>query len=140
MNSKTLAGAVAVAVWYVIWDLFLFGPIFGSFLSGVEGMVAEPALLWIVVGNLAAGLVLAWFYGKVGSAFGNGVKGGLNFGVAVGIVMGFPMWLFQSVYFTGWPYSAAWAMVVANIVWVAVAGVVLALVSSKMASGGDATT
>jgi hypothetical protein len=31
-------------------------------------------------------------------------------------------------------------MVGANSVWVAVAGVVLALVSGKMASGGDATT
>ena len=76
MNSKVLAGAVAVAVWYIIWDLFLFGPIFGSFLAGVEGAVSEPSLLWVIVGDLAAGLVLAWFYGKVGSAFGSGVKGG----------------------------------------------------------------
>lgn len=137
MNSKMLAGAVAVAVWYMIWDMFLFFPIFGSFLANVEGLVEEPALQWVIVGNLVAGLVLAWFYGKVGSVFGGGVKGGLHFGIAAGILMGFPMWLFQSVYDSGWTYSASWAMVVANIVWVGVAGVLLALVSGKMA-GGDA--
>ncbi len=137
MNGKTIAGAVAVAVWYVLWDLFLFSPIFGSFLADVEGLV-EPALQWILVGNLVAGLVLAWFYGKVGSAFGSGIKGGLNFGIAVGIVMGFPMWLFLSVYLSGWPYGASWAMVVANVVWVAVGGVILALVDGKMSGGGEA--
>jgi hypothetical protein len=95
MNSKMLVGAVAVAVWYLIWDMFLFFPIFGSFLANVQGMIEEPALQWIIVGNLVAGLVLAWFYGKVGSVFGSGVTGGLYFGVATGVLMGFPMWLFQ---------------------------------------------
>lgn len=137
MNAKMLSGAVAVFVWYMLWDMFLFNPIFGSFLTGVEGMVEQPALMWVAVGNLVAGLVLAWFYGKVGSAFGSGLKGGLQFGVTVGLVMGFPLWLFMSVYDTGWTYSASWAMVVANIVWVGVAGVVLALVDSKM-GGGEA--
>jgi hypothetical protein len=118
MNSKMLVGAVAVAVWYLIWDMFLFFPIFGSFLANVQGMIEEPALQWIIVGNLVAGLVLAWFYGKVGSVFGSGVTGGLYFGVATGVLMGFPMWLFQSVYDSGWTYSA--------------------VVSGKMAGGGEA--
>ena len=139
MNARMLVSAVAVAVWYMIWDMFLFGPLFGSFLAGVDGMVEEPALQWLLLGNLAGGLVLAWFYGKVGSSFGTGLKGGLSFGVSVGILMGFPMWLFMSVYDSGWTYSASWAMVVANILWVAVAGVVLALVEDKMSSGGAAT-
>ncbi len=138
MNSKMLVGAVAVAVWYMIWDMLLFFPIFGSFLADVEGLVEEPALQWLIVGNLAGGLVLAWFHGKVGSVFGSGIKGGLYFGVAAGILMGFPMWLFQSVYDSGWTYAASWAMVVANIVWVGVAGIVLAVVSGKMAGGGEA--
>jgi len=133
MSSKTLVGAVAVAVWYILWDLFLFSPLFGSFLAGVEGMVAEPALGWVIFGDLVAGLVLAWFYGLVGSRFGSGIKGGLRFGVTTGIVMGFPMWLFMSVYDTGWTYVASWGMVVANIVWVGVGGVVLALVGGKAA-------
>ena len=131
MNTKTLVGAVAVAVWYVLWDLFLFDPLFGSLLSQVDG-IQEPALLWIVVGNVVAGLVLAWFYGKTGSAFGRGLAGGLKFGVSAGILMGFPLWLFMSVYDSGWTYAASWGMVVANIIWVGVAGVVLALVDGRM--------
>jgi len=134
MSSKMLVGAVAVAVWYILWDMFLFNPLFGSFLSQVEGM-QEPALMWVIVGNVVAGFVLAWFYGKTGSAFGSGVGGGLKFGISAGILMGFPMWLFMTVYDSGWTYAASWAMVVANIVWVGVAGVVLGLVGGKMAGG-----
>lgn len=135
--SKMLAGAVAVAVWYMIWDMFLFEPLFGSFVAQIEGANPDPSLQWIIVGNLAAGLVLAWFYGKVGSVFGSGVKGGLHFGAVMGVVMGFPMWLFMPVYNTGWPYGSAWALTIANIIWVAVAGVVLGLVYSMM-GGGEA--
>ena len=138
MNSKVLTGAVVVAVWYMIWDMFLFEPLFGSFLAGVEGMNPEPALMWLVIGNLVGGLVLAWFYGMTQSVFGSGVLGGLKFGVAAGVLMGFPMWLFMSVYDTGWTYSASWAMTIANIVWVGVAGVVLGIVFDKM--GGGETT
>lgn len=137
MSGKMLVGAVAVAVWYVIWDLFLFNPLFGPFLSQVQG-IQEPSLWWVIVGDLTGALVLSWFYGKTGSAFGTGIMGGLKFGVAVGVVMGFPMWLMMSVYLAGWPYVASWPMVVANIVWVGVAGVVLAFVSGKTAGGAAA--
>lgn len=134
MSGKMLAGAVTVAIWYIIWDMFLFGPLFGRFVAGVEGMNPEPPLMWIIIGNIAGGLVLAWFYGKTSHAFGSGLKGGLNFGVSVGILMGFPMWLFMSVYDTGWTYGASWAMVIANIIWVGVAGVLLGFVGDKMGS------
>ncbi len=138
MNGKVLTGAVVVAVWYMIWDMFLFEPVFGRFLTGVDGMNLEPALMWVAIGNLAGGLVLAWFYGKTQSAFGSGALGGLKFGVAAGVLIGFPMWLFMSVYNTGWPYGASWAMTLANIIWVGVGGVLLGFVFDKM--GGGETT
>ena len=137
MNSKVLTGAVVVAIWYMIWDMFLFGPLVGSFVAGVEGMNPEPALMWVAIGNLFGGLVLAWFFAKTGSVFGSGMSGGLKFGVATGVLIGFPMWLFMSVYDTGWTYAASWAMTIANIVWVSVGGVLLGLVFDKM--GGGAT-
>ena len=52
--------------------------------------------------------------------------------------MGFPAWLFMSVFDTSWTYAASWAMTVANIVWVAVGGVLLGVVFDKM-RGGEAT-
>jgi hypothetical protein len=135
MNSKVLTGAVVVAVWYMIWDMFLFGPLLGPFLVEVEGMNPEPSLMWVAIGNLAAGLVLAWFYAKTGEVFGRGTLGGLKFGIAAGVLMGFPAWLFMSVFDTGWTYGASWAMTVANIAWVAVGGVLLGVVFEKMSGG-----
>lgn len=138
MNNKVLTGAVVVAVWYMIWDMFLFEPLFGSFLAQIEGMNPEPALMWVAVGNLCGGLVLAWFYGKTGAVFGSGLMGGLKFGIAAGVLIGFPMWLFMTVYDTGWTYAASWAMTFANIVWVGVAGTLLGMVFEKL-GGGQAT-
>ena len=61
--------------------------------------------------------------------------GGLKFGIAAGVLMGFPAWLLMSVFDTGWTYGASWAMTVANIVWVGVGGVLVGVVFDKMRGG-----
>ena len=84
-----------------------------------------------------AGVVLSWFYGRTLASFGVGVRGGLNFGLSAGIVMGFPIWIMISIYDTGWTYAASWAQTLANILWVLVAGILLGIVYEKM-GGGEA--
>jgi hypothetical protein len=137
MNARMLVGAVAVFVWYMVWDLGLSGPLFGSYYAQIEGINPAPSLMWLAIGNLVAGLVLSWFYGRTLASFGVGVRGGLNFGLSAGIVMGFPIWIMISIYDTGWTYAASWAQTLANILWVLVAGILLGIVYEKM-GGGEA--
>jgi len=126
-----LVATIAAAVWYVVWDLFLIGPIIGSYLTGVPGANLDPAMMWVVIGEICAGLVLAAVYARTRSIFGVGLKGGATYGVYAGVLINFPTWLFHSVY-VGWPYSAAWAMTIAGLVTTTVAGALIGLVYEKM--------
>ena len=125
-----LAGVVA-GVWYLVWDMFLMTPIIGSHLAGVPGLNASPSTMWVVIGELVAGLVLASVYARTRSIFGTGLKGGATYGVYAGVLINFPLWLFMSVY-VGWPYSAAWVMTIAGLVITTVAGAGIGLVYGTM--------
>lgn len=126
-----LVAGIVVAAWYVVWDMFLLGPIMGSYLAGVPGLNANPATMWVVIGELAAGLVLAAVYARIRSIFGVGLKGGATYGVYAGVLINFPMWLFLSVY-VGWPYGTAWAMTIAGVLITTVAGALIGLVYGAM--------
>ena len=126
-----LVAGIVAAVWYVVWDMFLMGPILGSYLAGVPGMNANPATMWVVIGDLVACLVLAAVYARTRSIFGVGVKGGATYGVYAGVLINFPMWLFMSVYL-GWPYGTAWVMTIAAILYTTVAGGLIGMVYGAM--------
>jgi hypothetical protein len=126
-----LVAGVAVGVWYLVWDMFLMEPLLGSMVSGIPGLVAEPPMLWMVVGELAAGLVLAAVYARVRSIFGTGFKGGAIYGTYAGVLINFPTWLMLAV-FVGWPYATMWAFTIAGIVLTAVAGGLIGMVYAMM--------
>jgi hypothetical protein len=128
---QLLAAGVVAGIWYVVWDLFLLEPLIGSFLAGIPGMNPEPSTMWVVIGNLVAGLVLAAVYARVRSVFGTGPGAGLTYGVYAGVLMHFPLWLFMSIYL-GWPYGTAWVMTIAGLAYTAVAGALIGLVYGKM--------
>lgn len=126
-----LVAGIVAAVWYVVFDMFLMDPILGSALAGVPGMNPNPAVLWMVIGDLAAALVLAAVYARTRSVFGAGLKGGATYGVYAGVLINFPLWLFMAVY-AGWPYGTAWMMTIAAIVVTTVAGGLIGLTYEKM--------
>lgn len=126
-----LVAGVAVGALYLVWDMFLMEPLLGSMMTGIPGLVAEPPVLWMVVGELMAGLVLAAVYARVRSIFGTGFKGGAIYGTYAGVLVSFPMWLMMTV-FVGWPYATMWAFTVVGIVITAVAGGVIGQVYAMM--------
>lgn len=132
-----LVAGIVAAAWYMVFDMFLMEPVIGSYLAGVPGMNAAPATMWIVVGNVVGGLVLAAVYARIRSIFGVGLKNGATYGVYAGVLINFPTWLFLSV-FAGWPYGAAWAMTIASIVYVTIAGALIGLVYEKMGTSKPA--
>lgn len=126
-----LVAGIVAAVWYVVFDMFLMEPVLGSYLAGVPGMNAAPAMMWVVIGDVVACLVLAAVYARTRSIFGVGLKNGATYGVYAGVLINFPTWLFMSVY-AGWPYASAWAMTIASLFYVTVGGALIGLVYEKM--------
>jgi hypothetical protein len=126
-----LVAGVAVGVLFLIWDMFLLDPLLGSYMAGIPGIVADPSVMWMVIGELVAGLVLAAVYARVRSVFGTGLKGGATYGVYAGVLMNFPLWQFMSLY-VGWPYATAWAFTIAGVVINALGGAVIGLVYERM--------
>jgi hypothetical protein len=95
-------------------------------------MNAAPAFMWILIGDLVGGLVLAWVYDKTRSVFGGGLKGGATYGFYAGVLINVPLWLLMTVYLTGWPYRSSWALTIGGIFWTTVAGAVIGLVDERI--------
>ena len=131
MNVKFLASAVVLFVWGFLFDRFLGEMVYGSAAAAIPGLVAEPSVMWLMIGSVVSILVLLWMYEKVKGSFGAGMQGGAMFGLFTGVLMNFPMWLFFSVYM-GWPYRAMWYMTLVGIVLSVVNGVLIGLVYEKV--------
>ena len=131
--NKLVPAAIAVWVWYVVFDMFLLGPIMGSAMASIPGAVEAPSTMWVVIGDLAAALVLTAFYDKVRGAFAGGVTGGATYGLSAGVLINFPTWLWGVVYF-GWPYKSAWTATIALIVLATIGGALIGLVYEKVGS------
>lgn len=126
-----LVAAIVAGVWYVVFDMFLIGPVLGSFLAQIPGINPTPPMMWVVIGDFMAALVQAGVYMRTRSVFGVGARNGAVYGVYAGVLVNFPIWLFMSVY-VAWPYGAAWALTVAGIVITTVGGALMGLVIEKM--------
>jgi len=131
-----LAAAVAVLVWFLVWDNFLAGMLIGSTLAQIPGIVAEVSKLWETVGDLFAALMLAGVYARVRGVYGVGAKNGAVYGVYAGLLINFPTWLFMTVY-AGWPYAVTWTLTIALTLSTVVAGAIIGTVYQTM--GGAKT-
>lgn len=129
--NKLVPAVVAVWVWYVLFDMFLFDPIMGSAMAGIPGANPAPSTMWVVLGDLAAALVLVGFYDRVKGALGSGARHGALYGLSAGVLINFPTWLWGAVYFS-WPYGAAWTAVITLIAIATIAGALIGIVYEKM--------
>lgn len=129
--TKAIPAILAVWVWYLIWDNFLVGPLMGSTMAQIPGMSADFSKMWEFVGDLFAAGVLVWVYDKVKAVFGSGMKGGATYGFYAGVLINFPTWLWMTVY-AGWPYRAAWTLVIVSVVVTTISGTLVGLVYEKV--------
>jgi len=82
---------------------------------------------WMMVGELVSAVILVWVYARVRGSFPDGWKGGATFGLYVGILANFPIWIFNHLLIVGFPYAISWAWTIAGIGLVIVAGAVAGL-------------
>ncbi len=127
MNTKCLVASVAGAVvlfvgGYVLYELLLGGFMEANMGSATGVMKEAPNFLWIVVGQLAAGGVLATALGWAGATdAAGGAKAGAKLGALIAVAFGFVMlgtmnistltWALADVVVTGVLWGAAGAVV-----------------------------
>jgi len=119
-----LVGGVVMNIVDTIFQGFLFaGPIYQRY-SGLFRQ-DESLMPFYILGDFVAVLVVAWLYLKVRGSFETGMKGGMLFGLYVGVVMSFPAYHFTQLTIDGFPYWVAWIFTVYGVLWGVVVGAVL---------------
>lgn len=124
---KFLTSVVVLFVWGFLFEQFLAPIVYGDSMSTIPGLIADPPMMWIIIGSLVGAAVLVWVYEKVAGSFGPGARGGAMFGLYAGILTNFPMWLFFTLY-VGWPYRSMWHWTLVGIVMGVINGVLIGLV------------
>lgn len=122
----TLAGTVTLfLLGFLIWGVAM-DDLFDQYVIG-NSVKEHPDFIFILLGNLFSAFAMSTLYGKWARG-SHGAKQGAEFGVWVGVFVGFGLWFVQYattniMSLTGYLIDAA-----LEIVYYAIAGVVIALV------------
>ncbi|MDH4070847.1 MAG: hypothetical protein OEV30_10535 [Ignavibacteria bacterium] len=122
------AGVVANILDFLLWPNFLM-----PMMAGIESMRPEGEIspVWYIIGDFIAVFVMMLVYDRVYSSFSPGAAGGATYGLYVGILTNFPMWIFVHLMFKGFPYGMAWGLIVIGIIWTVIVGAVLGATFKK---------
>lgn len=133
MNTKCLIASITGAVvlfvgGYVLYELLL-GAFFEANMGSATGVMKEsPNFLWIAVGQLASGGVLATVLGWKGATDAQGgARGGAKVGALLAIAFGFMMLGTMNISTLTW---AVVDVVVTAILW-GVAGAVVGIMLGR---------
>lgn len=127
MNAKCLIASIAGAVVLFVGSYILYEMVFGGFIEANMGsatgvMRDAPNFLWIAVGQLASGGVLATVLGWKGATdAATGAKAGAKIGALLSVAFGFVMLGTMNL------FTLTWAIVdvfVAAVLWGAAGAVV----------------
>jgi hypothetical protein len=70
-------------------------------------------------------------YDRVYNSFAAGPKGGATFGLYAGVLISFPMMIFNHLMIANYPYGLAWAMTIASIIGGIIGGAVAGALYKK---------
>jgi hypothetical protein len=133
--KKLLIAAVVVGIVMNVFDWVVQGMIlqkaYYSTLTTLFRPAEELPMLWLIIGDFVAALVLVYVYDRAYSSFGGGPKGGATYGLYAGILVNFPTWIFAHLLFVGFPYSLSWVWTVVGVVWFVVGGAVAGALYKK---------
>ena len=125
-GRAVVAGLVAGIVQNVV-NFVLHGLILGGTYEGQAAFVQEenPAnFAWFTVIALVIGVVAALFFASSRQSWQAGARGGLHFGVLLGVVVGFQHF-YLTLVISDFPYHVAWMWLAVEIISFGVGGMVL---------------
>lgn len=127
MNAKCLIASIAGAVVLFVGGYILYEPVLGGFIEANMGsatgvMRDPPNFLWIAIGQLASGGVLATVLGWKGATdAAGGAKAGAKVGALLAVAFGFVTLGTMNLFTLTW---ALVDIVVAGVLWGAAGAVV----------------
>jgi hypothetical protein len=121
--KKFVLAILVVGIVANVYDFLVHGLLLGPTYASMPGLFRpDSSAVWFVIGDFIAALVVVWFYARVRRSFGGGLAGGAEFGLYIGVLLGFPAQLFMNLMFVGFPYGLGWIWVFAAIGWGIVVG------------------
>ncbi len=135
MNWKCyIAAVVAVGIVGNVLDMVVQGNLFTSmfYAKAPQLFRQDMNIPMLVFGDFVVAAVFVWFYNRVLASFGTGLMNGAWYGFYVGVLVGFPMYIFLHLMLVGYSYTLAWANTIYTIVWYKVAGIVAGVVYEKV--------
>jgi hypothetical protein len=120
---------VAAGIVYSVFDYVINNYVLSGMMAGMASILnPAPSMLYYLVLDLAAALVVALLYDKVHGSFGAGVGGGLTFGFYAGLVANIPIWIGLHVFIKDISYGTAWAFTIAGVAGYMIMGAIASLV------------
>ena len=130
---------VAVNVYdYLVHDLLLLRllynklPImrYGSVTSQTT-LVSDAAVPLFILADFIAAFIFVAFYSWVYKSISSGTRGGIQFGLATGVLINIPIWFVCSLQLNSFPFVLAIAWTLAGMGWTIVAGIFTAIFFKK---------
>jgi hypothetical protein len=128
--KKFLAIGLAVGIAANIADSLVHGQLLADFYAHPpfrQGV--NPG--WMILGDLVAGFVFAWFYLAVAGSFAPGLTGGATMGFYTGVLVIFPAAIFMYLMFEGFPYYLSWIWIVYTVAWYVCAGAIAGAINGR---------
>jgi hypothetical protein len=132
--GRILKAAVIVGIVMNGFDFLVNGVLLKDMMAGQSFMNQDPPIMWLVIGDFVAALVIVTVYDKVRGAFAAGPRGGAIFGLYAGVLVNFPTWILVHLLFQGVSYHTAWHWTLLGIAWGLLAGTTTGAVYGKLGS------
>ena len=128
--KKFLTIGIAVGIAANLIDFAVHGNLLADFYSHPP-FRQDVNVGWMILGDLVAGFVFAWFYLAVAGSFAPGVSGGATMGFYTGVLVIFPAAIFMHLMFEGFPYYLSWIWIFYGIAWYVCAGVIAGAINRR---------
>lgn len=129
MNTqKALVAGIVGGVVMAVYEFIMYGLIMAStYASNPEVFRQDAPMFWFPIVAVVVGLAGAMLFAKTRSAWSEGAKGGVFFGLWIGLVVA-ALQFYSPLVISGFPYYLAWCQAgIAVIGWMVYGAVVGAM-------------
>ena len=128
--KKFLTIGIAVGIAANAFDFVVHGNLLADFYARPP-FRQDVRIGWMILSDLVAAFVFAWFYLVVAGSFAPGVSGGATMGFYTGVLVNFPAAIFMYLMFQGFPYFLSWIWIVYGVFWYVCAGAIAGAIGKR---------